>query len=175
MSAAPFEHPDLAPLGSSMRAEWRADQEAALADAARPWRHGRSLVDWLVERMHAGDEVTLAIGAQRFVGEVVEVGPDLASLAGGFGRVDVNLDTAAPFQLQLTGHPRAGGTRATRRRMFRDALLAIEDERVTLATTRHDDGLAGRLAVGQDFVSIAGDECETVVPLAHVAWVVSSR
>ena len=63
-----LEHPDLAGVAGEMRAEWRAEQEAAATDAAAQWRHGRTLADWLRERMHAGDRIAVHVGDQSFVG-----------------------------------------------------------------------------------------------------------
>ena len=58
------DHPDLSGVAGEMRAEWRAEQEAVIADAAAQWRHGRSLTDWLCERMHAGDRIAVTVAAQ---------------------------------------------------------------------------------------------------------------
>jgi len=73
----PAGHPDLSGVAGEMRAEWRAEQEAAAADAAAQWRHGRTVADWLCERMHAGDRIAVTVATQSFVGLGDEVGADL--------------------------------------------------------------------------------------------------
>ena len=69
--------PDLGGVAGEMRSAWRAEQEDATADAATAWRHGRTLADWLTERMHAGDRVAVTLAERRFTGLVNEVGADL--------------------------------------------------------------------------------------------------
>ena len=171
--ADPARHPDLARVAGEMRAEWRAEQDAAAADAVAHWRHTRTLTDWLSDRMHAGDVVGAIAREHRFVGRVDEVGPDLVALRGSFGRVEIHLDAAIPVVFELVEHATWGGTRASRRRTFRDALVARDAQPdVTVATSLHASGIRGTLLVGRDFVSVVAESgVETVVPLAHVAWV----
>src|ERR1700686_513180 len=88
------DHPDLTGVAGEMRAEWRAEQEAAAADAAAQWRHNRSLADWLRERMPAGDRIAVTIAAQSFVGLVEEVGNDLLALRCSSGRVEIHVCAA---------------------------------------------------------------------------------
>jgi hypothetical protein len=169
-----FEHPDLASIGAAMRAEWRIEEELATADAVEQWRHGRTFADWLTERMIAGDEVALDLGERRFTGRIVEVGHDLLSLRGRFGRVDVHLTPSTPLQLVVVERSTAAGARPVLQRTFRDALVPRQGRgRVTVATTLEPSGIDGELFVGLDFVTIAvaGGGPEVAVPVESVLWV----
>ena len=166
------DHPDLAGVGAEMREEWRAETEAATADAAEQWRHGRTLKDWLEERMHAGDRIAVVVGEQRFTGLVEESGDDLIALQAFFGRVDIHLTGGLPFAIEIHEHATSGGTRARERRNFHDALMARDGREVTVGTILAHDGIDGTLYVGRDFVSIVAKlGAETVIPLQYVAWV----
>jgi hypothetical protein len=171
------EHPDLVGVGSEMRGEWRAEQEAATADAAEQWRHSRTLQDWMEERMHAGDRIAVTIGAQRFAGLVEETGEDLVALRCTFGRVDIHLTPGLPLSIEIHDHATSGGDRARARRTFHDALLARDGNNDVTVGTMHDlDGLDGTMHVGRDFVSvIARLGAETVIPLQYVTWVSARR
>lgn len=168
----PVQHPDLARVAGEMRAEWRAEQDAAAADAAEHWRHTRTLTDWLRDRMHAGDVVGAVLSQQRFVGRVEEVGDDLLALRCAFGRVEIHVDAGIPVAFELVEHATRGGTRSVRSRTFRDALVARDSQPdVTVGTTLHPSGIRGTLLAGRDFVTVAGAGVDTVVPIAQVAWV----
>ncbi len=172
-----LEHPDLADVGAEMRAEWRAEQEAATEDAAAQRRLGRSLEDWLTERMHAGDRIAVAIGEQRFAGFVEETGPDLIGLRAAFGRVDIHLVPGLAMFIEMHEHATSGGERATRRRTFREALLDRDGHDDQTIGCMHDiEGLDGTLHVGTDFVSIiARLGAETIVPMQYVVWAAARR
>jgi hypothetical protein len=171
------DHPDLTGVAGVMRAEWRAEQEAATADAAEQWRHGRSLADWLCERMHAGDRIAVTVAEQLFVGLVEEVGDDLLALRCTFGRVEIHVCAGIPISFELVEHATQGGTRSASRRGFRDALVARDAQAgVKVATLQRPDGIDGTLLVSRDFVAVvtrAGTE--TLVPIAQVAWVRAAR
>jgi hypothetical protein len=172
-----LDHPDLTGLTSEMRAEWRAEQEVATADAAAQWRHSRSLEDWLGERMHAGDRIAVTVGEQRFAGHVEETGEDLLAIRAAFGRVDIHLTPGLPLLIELHDHATSGGTRAQSRRTFRDALL-LRDGRddQTIGCLYDLEGLDGTVYVGSDFVSVVAKlGAETVVPLQYVVWAAARR
>jgi len=171
------DHPDLSRVAGEMRAEWRAEQEAAAADAGEQWRHGRSLADWLRDRMHAGDRIEVTIATRSFVGIVEEVGDDLVALRGFLGRVEIHTGPAIPVSFELVEHLTEGGTRAASPRRFRDALLARDtQDGVRVGTLQQPDGIEGTLLVGRDYVSIANRAGgETIVHIAHVAWVTTTR
>ena len=171
--AQPMQHPDLARVASEMRAEWRAEQEAATADAVAQWRHARTLADWLRDRMHAGDLVGVCVLGQRFTGRVEEVGADLVALRGSRGRVEVHVADTVPVAFELVEHATSGGTRGGERRGFRDALVARDgQEDLAIAALQLPAGIRGTLLVGRDFVTVvAASGAETVVPIAQVAWV----
>jgi hypothetical protein len=167
-----LDHPDLTRVGASVRSEWRAEEQAATRDAMERWRRARTLVDWLVERMHAGDTIAAAIGPQTFTGAVDEVGRDTLGLRTSFARVDVHLGAVGPLDLALVEHATAGGHRASLRRSFRDIVIAREHEAtVTIGTMSAPEGIDGRVACAGDFVTItAGDGAELVVPMDRVLW-----
>ena len=171
------DHPDLTGVAGEMRAEWRAEQEAATADAAAQWRHGRSLADWLCERMRAGDRIVVTVAAQPFVGLVEEVGDDLLGLRCAFGRVEIHVGAGIPISFELVEHATKGGARAASRRGFRDALLARDAQAgVSVGTIQRPEGIDGTLLVGRDFVTVVTrTRAQTVVPIAHVAWVAAGR
>jgi hypothetical protein len=173
----PTDHPDLTGVAGEMRAEWRAEQDAAAADAAAQWRHHRSLTDWLRERMHAGDRIAATIVTQPFVGLVEEVGDDLLALRCAFGRVEIHLGVGIPVSFRLVEHATEGGARAISRVGFRDALIARDGQAgVSVGTLAQPDGIDGTLLVARDFVAVvAPDGAETVVPIAHIAWVSAAR
>ena len=160
-----------------MRAEWRAETEAATGDAAEQWRHSRTLADWLALRANAGDRIAVNVGTQRFAGLVEETGPDLIGLRAVFGRVDVHVAPGLALTITIVDHPTSGGSRPRTGRMFRDAILERDgQEDVTIGTLHEDDGLDGTLHVGADFVSmIAKLGAETVVPLEYVTWASARR
>jgi hypothetical protein len=169
----PEQPPDLAGLTGEMRAEWRAEQADAAADAAEQWRHGRRLADWLTERMHAGDRIAVTIEGARFSGLVAEIGPDLIGLQCVFGRVDVHLIEGASVFIEINDKAHSGGARATSSRTFREAMYARDGAPDVTVGTLHDaEGLDGALFVGHDFVSVVARlGAETVVPMHSVTWV----
>ena len=171
------DHPDLTAIAGEMRAEWRAGQESATADAAAQWRHNRTLADWLRERMHAGDEIAVTLAAARFVGFVEEVGDDLVAVRCPSGRVEIHVCAGIPIAVEVVEHATDGGTRALARRGFRDALVARDAQTgVSVGTLARPDGIDGSLLVGRDFVTVvARDGTETIVPIDHVAWVAPVR
>ena len=170
------DHPDLTGIAGEMRAEWRAEQEAAAADAAAQWRHSRNLAGWLHDRMHAGDRVAVTIAAQSFVGLVEEVGDDLCALRCASGRVEIHVCAEIPIAFQVAEHATEGGTRALARRGFREALLARDGQAgLRVGTLLQPEGIDGALFLGRDFISIATHAgAETVVPIAQVAWVTAA-
>ena len=172
-----MSHPDLTAVGGEMRAEWRAETEAATGDAQAAWRHSRTLVDWCTERMHAGDRIAITVGGQRFAGTVQEAGPDLVALQAVFGRVDVHVVPAVPIFLEIHDKAASGGDRARSQRTFREALLARDGRPDLTVGTIHDpEGLDGALFVGHDFVSVVAKlGAETVLPLGCVTWVTTRR
>jgi hypothetical protein len=170
------DHPDLTGIAGEMRAEWRAEQESAAADAAAQWRHGRTQNDWLCARMHAGDRIAVTVAAQFFVGLVDEVGGGLLALRCGFGRVEIQLHDSIPMSIELVEHATEGGHRAPGGSTFHAALIARDAQPVSIGTVLQPEGIDGTLLVGRDFVSVgtrAG--IETVVAIAQVAWVTAAR
>ena len=171
------DHPDLIGVAAELRAEWRAEQEAAAADAVAYWRHDRALTSWLRDRMHAGDRVEVRVVGRSFAGLVEEVGDDLCAVRGGSGRVDVHLGAGIPIAFELVERAHRGGARSMSRRRFRDALLARDGQLgVRVGTLAEPAGVEGAVFVGRDFVSIvtrAGTE--TAVPIAQIAWVAVAR
>ena len=171
------DHPDLTGVAGEMRAEWRAEQEAATADAAAQWRHGRSTADWLRERMHGGDRIVVTVAAQPFVGLVEEVGEDLLALRCAFGRVEIHVGPGIPIAFEVVEHATKGGTRSVSRRLFRDALVARDSQPgESVGILQQTGALEGTLLVGRDFVTVmTRTGAETIVPIAHVAWVTAAR
>jgi hypothetical protein len=167
------DHPDLTRVAGEMRAVWRAEQEAAAADAAAQWRYNRDLTDWLRARMHAGDRVAVTIAAQSFVGRVDEVGADLCALRCAFGRVEIHVSAGIPIAFELVEHATDGGTRSQSRRGFRDALLARDGQAgLRVGTLLQPEGIDGTVFLGRDFASITTrGGTETVVPITQIAWV----
>jgi hypothetical protein len=172
-----MRHPDLAAVGGEMRAQWRAETEAATEDAAAQWRHARTLVDWLTERMHAGDKIAVVVSGQRFAGTVEEAGPDLIALRAVFGRVDIHLMPGISLFVEMHDKATVGGQRAQSSRTFREALLVRDGRDDQSVGTVHDpEGLDGALFVGADFLSVVAKlGRETVVPLDAVTWVCARR
>jgi hypothetical protein len=171
------DHPDLTGVAGMMRAEWRAEQEAATADAAAQWRHGRRLADWLSERMHAGDRIAVTVAQQSFVGLVEEVGDDLLALRCAFGRVEIHTCAGIPVSFEVVEHATHGGTRASSRRGFRDVLLGRDAQTgVRVGTLLRPEGIDGTLLVSRDFLTLVSRAgAETLVPIAQVAWVTAAR
>lgn len=172
-------HPDLAGAGASMREEWRAEEEAAGADAVERWRHGLSLRDRLVECMHRGDPVAALVSGHRFAGEVVEVSDDLVSLRSVAGRVDVHICDAVPVAFEVVERVRAGGHLGeVSTGGFRARLLARETEgsEATVGSAFAAEPFDGRIHVGADHVSIVGrGGGEVFLPLSAVAFVAPRR
>ena len=171
------DHPDLTGIAGEMRAEWRAEQDAAAADAAAHWRHTRGLADWLLDRMHAGDRIAALVGVQSFVGLVDEVGDDLLALRCGDGRVEIHVCGGIPISFELVEHATRGGTRGATGRGFRDALVARDSQAgVRVGTLQHPDGIEGTLSVSRDYVTVVNATgVETIIPIAQVVWVAPLR
>lgn len=172
-------HPDLAGTTAAMREMWRAEEEAAGADAVEQWRHGRTLSDRLVECMHRGDPVAVVVAGHRFSGEVVEVGGDLLSLLTVAGRVDVNLCDAVPVALEVVERVRTGGhSGAGSSGGFRARLLSreTEDVEVTVVTAFLPEPFDGKVDVGADHVCVTGrGGAEVLLALSSVAFVAPRR
>jgi hypothetical protein len=177
MTGDALEHPDLTGVAADMRADWRAETEAATEDAQAQWRHSRTLADWLIERVHAGDRIAVTIGDQRFAGFVEELGPDLIALRAVFGRVDIHLAHGVALSIEIVDHATSGGERAESNRTFRDVLIARDGQSNVSVGTVHDlEGLDGTLYVGADFVSVVAKlGAESVVPLRYVVWASARR
>lgn len=160
-----------------MRAEWRAEQDAATSEAQGQWERGHSLVDWLTQRMHAGDRVAVTVLRQRFSGTVAEVSADLVALNANFGRVDIQVAPGIPVRIELDDHPPAGGRRSDSHRTFREALLVREDgAEVSVGTLFEPEGVDGTLTVGADYVRVTAKMgLETVAPIAQVGWICARR
>jgi hypothetical protein len=171
------EQSDLSGTGAEMRAEWRAETDAATADAAEQRTRRQSLNDWLAERAAAGDRIAIGVGAQRLAGLVEETGPDLIAVKAVFGRVDVHLNGGFPMYIELVDHPSEGGRRvAPSTKTFHDALAERDGQEVTIATTHEPNGLDGVLTVGSDFVRMAAKlGAETIVPIKYVMWATARR
>jgi hypothetical protein len=172
-------HPDLAGAGGAMREEWRAEQEAATADAAEQWRHRRTLADRFTEHMHSGDRIAITIAGQRFTGIPEETGPDLVALRTISGRVDVHVAPGIPLSYEVYERSASSGGRgnANAGGRFRNALLHHEHgTEVTVGTLIQPDGIDGRLEVGVDHVKVtARAGAETVVTLDTITWVSPRR
>lgn len=162
-----------------MREEWRAEEEAAGADAAEQWRHTRSLCDRLVECMHRGDPVAAVVAGTRFTGEVVEVSTDLLSLQTYAGRVDVHLADPVPLALHVVERVKSGGHAGTvSMGGFRGRLLARESDgaEVTLGAGVPPEAYDGTLRVGSDHVCVVGrGGGEVFLALSSVAFVTARR
>ena len=171
------EHPDLTGLAGSLRAEWRAEQEAATADALAQRRLAQTLAGWLRDRMHAGDRIVVEIAGRAFSGTIEEVGDDLVALRTDDGRVELHVNASIAATFAVVQHATAGGIASRMRRTFRDALVARDAQgAVRVGTVQRPEGVEGTLLVSRDFVTIvAGDGDELVVPIAHVAWVAPQR
>jgi len=166
------DHPDLTGIAGEMRAEWRAEQDVAAADAAAQWRHSRGVEDWLRDRMHAGDRVAVVVATREFVGVIEEVGADLVALRCASGRVEIHVCAQIPIAFEIVEHARSGGTRAGACREFRDAMLARDEQPgIRVGTAHHPEGIDGQLLVARDFVTIVRRSgAETIIPIAQVAW-----
>jgi hypothetical protein len=167
----------LSDVAGAMRAEWRAEQEQATADAAAQWRQSRTLTDWFEARMNAGDRIEVTVGGQRFAGFVEEVGPDLLGLRCAFGRVDIHIVPGVALLIDIADKATTGGTSARAHRSFYDALRARDGHPDSTVGTLHDpEGLDGALWVGADFASIvARHGKESVVPNDSILWVSARR
>jgi hypothetical protein len=168
------EHPDLADTSAAMRAEWRAEQEAATRDAVEDWALRQTLEDRLRAHMHRGDDVAITVVGHRIAGTAEEVGPDLLALRTQAGRVDVHLTATIPFWFEVATRATEGGHRGSDAAggRFRAALMMRgTDARVALGTRDHPDGIDGSLVVGADHVVLTRAGSEIVVPIADVAWV----
>ncbi len=157
-----------------MRAEWRAEQEAATRDAAEDWQHRRTLTDRLREFMHRGDGLQVTVVGRRLTGFVEEVGDDLLALQTTSGRVDVHLAPTITVEIVVTAPAREGGHRGSdvAGGSFRQALIGREPApSVLVGTVQDPDGRKGTLLVGADHVELATGDGRLVVPLPAVAWI----
>ena len=171
-------NPDVAATATSMREEWRAEQEAASADALEAWRHERSWRDIAIESVHRGDPVVVTLANVRFFGMVEAVGPDLLAVRSVSGRVDIHVCEGVPLVLQIGERVKEGGAReSVSQGDFRSALLAREQAReVTLGSPLYEEPVDGRLVVGADHVCLIGrGGAETYFPFWSVSYVMPRR
>ena len=171
-------NPDAEATVTAMREEWRAEQDAATADAADDWRHRRTLRDIALETLHRGDPIVALLPNVRFHGEVEAIGPDLIALRTVSGRVDVHLHDGVPLMLQVGERVKDGGGRETvGDGDFRSSLIARENAgEMTLGCTLLAEPLDGRIVVGADHVCLIGrGGAETYLPFASVAYVMPRR
>jgi hypothetical protein len=169
-----LSNPDARAAASSMREEWRAEQETASADALDAWRHERSWRDIAIESVHRGDPVIVTLPNVRFNGMVEAVGPDLLAVRTVSGRVDVHVCDGVLVVLQIGERMKEGGAReAVGEGDFRSALLAREQSgEVTLGSPVLAEPLYGRLVVGADHVCLIGrGGAETYFPFWSVSYV----
>lgn len=173
------EHPDLQGVGGAMREEWRAEQEAATADAAADYFRRRTMQEHLRELMHRGDRLAVTVAGFRMAGVPEEVGNDLLAIRALFGRVDIQLSPFVPLWFEPVERATAGGDRGTEVAggSFYRALQMREQENLcTIGTVFDPDGFDGRLSVASDFVIIYGMAgAQVTVPIAQVAWVSGLR
>jgi hypothetical protein len=169
------EHPDLADTGAAMRAEWRAEQDAATRDASTDWTHRQTLADRLRAHMHRGDRLTVVVAGLRISGVPEEIGSDLLAIRTPIGRVDIHLAAAVPLRIEVTERAAGGGHRGSEAAggRFRHALIVREqDPRVRLGTSQDSDGVEGRLEVSADHVVLVNAAgVEIIVRIDDVAWV----
>jgi hypothetical protein len=171
-------NPDARAVDAAVKTEWRAEQEAATADALDGFRHERTLRDVALETVHRGDRLSVTLPNAHFLGTVEAVGDDLLSLRAVSGRVDLHLHPALPLMLQVGERARDGGTRETLGDGdFRGALLAREAAgEVTLGCVLLSEPIDGKLVVGKDHVCVVRrGGGETFIPLSSVSYVMPRR
>jgi hypothetical protein len=171
-------NPDLRAVDGAVRAEYRAEADAAASDALDDWRHRRTLADIAVEIVHRGDRVAVILPHARFLGTAEAVGADLLGLRTISGRVDIHISSGVPLMMQIGERVRDGGAREVATDGdFRGALLARERlGEVTVGSTLLDEPIDGTLVVGQDHVCLVGrGGGETYLPLGTVAYVMPRR
>lgn len=173
---------DLAGVGARVRAEWRADEEMWMHEAARRWAHGRRIGDVLREYAARGDRVAIAVAGSSFDGMIDAVGDDRVdvttgssvvtirtALADGFGAI------ATPLCIRRSYRARAGGRRVPSALVtFVGRLRELEEcaRPVRVGTFVSAVELTGVVVVGADHATVCGSD-EVVVPLAWVAYVVA--
>ncbi len=166
----------LSGFANAARAQWRAEQEAAIGDAAEAFFHARCLLDLLNGYMRNGDRVALSVGPHKSSGDLVEVARGYVAMRlVGSTRVDFQLLAEMPYQLsvQQRNASQARGHEMTRG-SFRARLLELESlgTEVTLGTMLSSEQLVGRLRVGADHVLLARrGGGETVLGLHTVVFV----
>ena len=166
--------PEAAAISGALRESWREEQESAAADAAEDFQHRRTLRDALREFVARGDRVVIEIGRRRFVGELIGVGDDVASLKGGGERIDVHLASAMPPHFSVVERARSGGRSPTGSYSWRARLLELElaERDVELGYAGTDLVVVGRLNVGADHVVVRGrDRSEHFLPIAGLVYV----
>lgn len=170
-------HPDLGSVGAAMRSSWAAEQDDASSDALQQFQRHQTLRDWLIAAMHSGDEIAVTVFSERFTGVVEEVGEDLLALRATFGRVDVHLAPGIDLHIEVVDHPASGGARGRTDGSFAGAVGARDpNSEMSVGTSYHPAGLDGLISAGRDFVIIkTKGGADTVVQLAHVAWVSARR
>src|SRR5689334_6042846 len=104
-------NPDARAVDAAVKSEWRAEQEAATADALDGWRHDRTLRDIALEVVHRSDRLSVTLPHAHFLGTVEAVGDDLLAIRAVSGRVDVHLHPSLPLMLQVGERAREGGSR----------------------------------------------------------------
>lgn len=172
--------PELVAVDARVCAEWGADEDLWMREAARRWAHARRLVDLLREFADRGDHVAIDVGGSTFTGEVGAIGDDRVdvvtpvtvvtvhtALSGSFGAI------AAPLVIRRSRRARAGGRRIPMALAgFVARLRELEEagEVVRVGTFLAGSELTGRIVVGVDHVAVRGDD-EVVVPTAWTAYV----
>jgi hypothetical protein len=157
---------------STLRAEWRAEEEAWSRAALEHWEHGRGLDDVLRDCRHRGDRVTVAFGGVTWSGAVVAVGSDVVRIAAGDVTVDVRLAADAPFLLRV--HPSADDDRRSHGdgtlTSFRARLRELDGTTVCIGTAA--GSLEGGVRIGRDQLRLTdGAGGVTYVPIGSAWWV----
>jgi hypothetical protein len=162
-----FDEPELA-AAHSVRAAWRADEEAWARAALARWEHQRTLVDVLRDCMHRGDTVAFGFASCTFTGVLTAVGRDLARITTPAGGVDASM----PAVVRVVGRAQGGGARGDDTvSTFVARLRQLEGTMVRLGVHAGDE-VTGALGLGRDHVCVTDrDGVRAYVPMASVGWV----
>ncbi len=164
-------------LRRELRAQQREIQELVEAESEQLSRIGRSLADVILEYMHRGDVVRVAVGRRSWTGQVVHVANALTSLRTPTDtEVDVALDRVTSIRVVERSAVRGVSVAARDPRSLVSRLRDLErtGERAELGGELLESPVLGTVrAVAAQHVEVDGaDGSEWVLSLRAVDYVI---
>ena len=167
---------DLGDVARRLRAEQREAQEELEEAVEEHARAERDIAAVVLELMHRGDEVRVAVGEHSFLGHVAHVGTDIVTVVDAADNaIDVLLPAMRSLRVGEPGHEAGRARRAEHPVRFRGRLAEAEatGEEIELGTPEGAPLVGSVISVGVDHVAFrARDGSEWIVPLGSIVFAI---